>query len=135
MASLRSWTAPAIYRKSRSPTRSIGSCAISSIDQAARGVAATRLPLPQVNGGLALRAQQSATALPKTAASSSNRDRLLRRHHRVDGATVAHEVSMRDDELLERGLDIVEQDIGDEAIDACIDAGGLIPMHIAIRRD
>jgi hypothetical protein len=51
----------------------------------------------------------------------------------VNGATVAHYVSSRHDELLERGVDIVEEDIGDETVDACIDAGRLLPMHIAVR--
>jgi hypothetical protein len=40
---------------------------------------------------------------------------------------------MRHNELLERGVDIVEEDIGDETVDACIDAGRLLPMHIAVR--
>jgi hypothetical protein len=38
----------------------------------------------------------------------------------VYDATVAHHVSSRYDETLERSVDIVEEDIGDETIDACI---------------
>ena len=48
-------------------------------------------------------------------------------------ATVAHHVSSRYDESLERSVNIVEEDIGDETIDACIDAGRRLPMHIAVR--
>jgi hypothetical protein len=57
----------------------------------------------------------------------------LRRQHVVDRATVAHDISMRQDELFERGLDVVEVDVGGEAIDACLDAGWLLPMHIGFR--
>ena len=39
-----------------------------------------------------------------------------------------------DDELLERRIDVVEIDIGDEAIDAGVDAGRLLAVHIAARR-
>jgi hypothetical protein len=52
----------------------------------------------------------------------------LRRDRVVHGATVSHDVFMRYDELLKRGLNIVEVDIGDEAVDACIDATWLLPV-------
>jgi DNA-binding transcriptional LysR family regulator len=63
-------------------------------------------------------------------------EQLLRRsrprhHHVVYDATVAHHVSSRYDELLERSFDIVEKYIGDETIDACIDAGH-IGQHLQI---
>src|SRR5262245_37638512 len=56
----------------------------------------------------------------------------LNRHRLVDRAAVAHDVSMRHDELLERSLDIVEIDVGNEAVDTGIDAGRLLSVHIAI---
>src|SRR3974377_237477 len=37
---------------------------------------------------------------------------------------------MCDYELFQRRFNIVEIDVGDEAIDACIDTGGLLAMHI-----
>jgi hypothetical protein len=52
----------------------------------------------------------------------------------MDRATVAHDVFVRDHALLERSIDIVEIDVGGEAIDPGIDAGWLLPMHIALRR-
>jgi hypothetical protein len=60
----------------------------------------------------------------------------LPHHHRImNGATVTHDIFVRYDELPERGLDLVEVDVGDESIDAGIDAGRLAPMHIAARRN
>src|SRR5262245_12974067 len=37
----------------------------------------------------------------------------VRHHHVVDGTTVAYHVCSRHDELLERGVNIIEKDIGD----------------------
>src|SRR5262249_34660418 len=36
-------------------------------------------------------------------------------------------------ELLERGLDIVEPDVGEEAVDGCVNAGRPWSVHVAIR--
>src|SRR5438105_2321197 len=57
----------------------------------------------------------------------------LRRHHVMNGATMAHKVSTRANELLERSLDVVEKDVGEEAVDPGIDAGRVLPVHIALR--
>ena len=46
---------------------------------------------------------------------------------------MTHHVFRRYNELPKRGLNIIEEDIGDETVDACIDAGRLLPMHIAGR--
>ena len=43
------------------------------------------------------------------------------------------EIAVRDDELLQRRLDVVEQNIGDEAVDAGVDAGRRRPVHITFR--
>src|SRR5438477_613570 len=40
----------------------------------------------------------------------------------VNGAAVAHDIVMRNHELLERRVDVVEIDVGDEAVDAGVDA-------------
>ena len=48
---------------------------------------------------------------------------------------MTHDISVRRDELPERSLDLVEVDVGDEAIDAGIDAGRLAAVHIAARRN
>src|ERR1700731_1145567 len=48
---------------------------------------------------------------------------------------MTHQIAVRLDELLQRRLDIVEQDIGDEAIDAGIDTGRLRPMYVTLRRN
>ena len=40
---------------------------------------------------------------------------------------------MRDDEFLQRGLDVVEIDVGDETVDTGIDASRLLPMNVAFR--
>ena len=56
-------------------------------------------------------------------------------HHRLmDFAAIAHEIFLGRDELLERRLDVVEIDIGNEAVDAGIDAGRPGPVHIPARR-
>ena len=60
---------------------------------------------------------------------------LLRGHRRVDGAAVAHDVCVRHDELLEWSRDVVEIDVGNEAVDAGIDAGRFLAMHEALRGD
>ena len=53
----------------------------------------------------------------------------------MDGAAVPHDIVVSDYELLEWRIDVVEVDVGDEAIDAGIDAGGFLAMHITARRD
>src|SRR5262245_13026021 len=65
------------------------------------------------------------------AAAPARRSLPVRHHHFADCATVTHHVFTRDHALLERSIDIVEIDIGDEAINPRIDAGWLLPMHIA----
>ena len=60
--------------------------------------------------------------------------RRLRHHRIMDGAAVTHDIFVRYDELPERSLDLVEIDVGDESIDAGVDAGRLAAMHIAARR-
>src|SRR4029079_424724 len=59
-----------------------------------------------------------------------------RPHHRlVDGCAMALRLRLRSAELLERRVDVVKKDIGDEAVDAGIDAGRRTPVHIAIGRN
>src|SRR6202522_4086864 len=41
----------------------------------------------------------------------------------------------RDHEFLQRRLDVVEVDVGDEAIDAGVDGRRSIAMHVALPRD
>jgi hypothetical protein len=53
----------------------------------------------------------------------------------MNGATVPHDIIVSGYELLERHIDVVEIDVGDEAIDAGIDAGGFLAMHITPRGD
>jgi len=48
----------------------------------------------------------------------------------VDGAAVARQIAVGHDVLLQRRFDVVEQDIGDEAVDAGVDATRRRPMHI-----
>jgi hypothetical protein len=43
----------------------------------------------------------------------------------MNRAAVPHDVAVRGHELLERGIDVLEIDVGDEAIDAGVDAGRL----------
>ena len=50
---------------------------------------------------------------------------FLRHHHIMDGATVTHDIVVRHDELPEQSVDLVEIDVGDETINAGIDAGRL----------
>ena len=45
---------------------------------------------------------------------------------------MAHEIGVRRDELLERRVDGVEMDVGDEAVDGGVDAGRLRPVQIAV---
>src|SRR5215470_8546290 len=45
-----------------------------------------------------------------------------------------YKVRVRSDKLLEGGIDIVEMDVGDEPIDAGVNAGGFRPMHVAAHR-
>src|SRR5262245_58837607 len=45
-----------------------------------------------------------------------------------------YKIRVRRDKLLEGGIDIVEMDVGDESIDAGVDAGGLRSMHVAALR-
>ena len=50
--------------------------------------------------------------------------RRLRPHHRfMDGGAMAHEILLGRHELLQRRVDVVEIDVGDEAVDAGVDAG------------
>jgi hypothetical protein len=51
----------------------------------------------------------------------------------MDGAAVMHDIVMSAYELLEWRIDVVEINIGDEAIDAGIYAGGFLAMQIAAR--
>src|ERR1700726_4832890 len=53
----------------------------------------------------------------------------------MNGAAMPHDIVMRDDELPERRIDVVEIDVGNEAVDAGIDAGRALAMHIALLRD
>ncbi len=57
----------------------------------------------------------------------------LRRQGGVDRLAVAHEFGMRHDASLERRVDGVEVDVGDEAVDAGVDAGRRGAVHIAVR--
>ena len=71
--------------------------------------------------------------IPTTAISLAvierNLTRVLRSHHRfMDVGAMAHEVLLRRHELLQRRVDIVEMNVGDEAVDAGIDAGRLWPV-------
>jgi hypothetical protein len=43
-----------------------------------------------------------------------------------------YKIGMRRDELLEWGIDLVEINIGDEAVDGGVDAGRLRPMQVLI---
>jgi hypothetical protein len=52
---------------------------------------------------------------------------------RVDRGAMADEVAVRGDKLLERRIDRVEINIGDEAVDAGVDAGRLGSMQVAVR--
>ncbi len=49
----------------------------------------------------------------------------------MNRAAMPDDVVMRGDELLQRRLDVVEIDVGDEAVDGGIDAGRFAPVHIA----
>jgi hypothetical protein len=51
----------------------------------------------------------------------------------MDGMTVARDICMRHDELLQRGIDLVKIDIRNEAVDAGINAGRLPSMQITLR--
>jgi len=53
----------------------------------------------------------------------------------MDGAAVAHDIVVSAYELLEWRIDVVEIDIGDEAIDAGVNAGGSLAMQITARGD
>ena len=46
---------------------------------------------------------------------------------------MAHEIGAGGDELLERRIDVEEIDIGDEAIDAGVDAGRRLAVQVAAR--
>src|SRR5260370_12500320 len=52
----------------------------------------------------------------------------------MNGTAVPHDVAVRGHELLERGIDVVEIDIGEEAVDAGVDAGRALAMDIALCR-
>src|SRR3984885_15188886 len=54
---------------------------------------------------------------------------------RVDGTAMLYQTVMRDHEFLQWRLDVVEVDIGDEAIDAGVDGRRSVAMHIALPRD
>ena len=49
----------------------------------------------------------------------------------MDRGAVVHEIGMRGDELLERRIDVVKMDIGDEAIDAGVDACRRLAVQVA----
>jgi hypothetical protein len=53
----------------------------------------------------------------------------------VYGAAVPHDIVVRNDELLERRVNVVEIDVGDEAIDAGVDAGGRLAVRVATSRN
>ena len=51
----------------------------------------------------------------------------------MDGTTVARDVCTRYDELFQWGIDLVKIDVRNEAVDAGINAGRLVSMHITLR--
>src|SRR6516162_5962928 len=53
----------------------------------------------------------------------------------MNRAAVAHQVRLRHDKLLERSVDGVKVDIGEEAVDAGVDARRLWPVHITVHRN
>ena len=53
----------------------------------------------------------------------------------MNGVAVPHDIIVSGYELLERCIDVVEIDVGDETIDAGIDAGGFLAMQITPRGD
>src|SRR5215510_4612414 len=57
----------------------------------------------------------------------------LLRHRRMDLAAVAHDVGLLDDELLEQRIDVVKPNVGDEAVDAGVDAGRRRAVYEALR--
>src|ERR1700680_4530739 len=54
---------------------------------------------------------------------------------RVDGTAMLCQTVVRDHEFLQWRLDVVEVDVGDEAIDAGVDGRRSVAMHIALPRD
>src|SRR5262249_6647878 len=52
----------------------------------------------------------------------------------VNGVAVPHHIDVSAYKLLERRIDVVEINVGDETIDASINAGGLVAMQITARR-
>jgi hypothetical protein len=46
-----------------------------------------------------------------------------------------HQTVVRDHEFLQRRIDVVEVDVGNEAIDAGVDGRRSVAMHIALPRD
>ena len=52
----------------------------------------------------------------------------------MDGAAVTHDIVVSAYELLEWRIDVVEINIGDEAIDAGVNAGGSLAMQITAAR-
>ena len=52
----------------------------------------------------------------------------------VNCSAMPYEVEMRRDELLKWGVDLIEVNIGDEAVDGSVNAAWLRPMQIAVRR-
>src|SRR5271169_3107464 len=59
----------------------------------------------------------------------------VRAHRFVDRVAMADQIAMRRDELLERRVDVVEINVGDEAVDACINAGRLRAKHESLLAD
>ena len=53
----------------------------------------------------------------------------------MNAATMPHDIVMRDDELLQRRVDVVEVDVGDEAVESGVDAGRLVAMDVAVCRN
>src|SRR5581483_854132 len=56
-------------------------------------------------------------------------------HHLMDRAAVPHDIVVRHHELLQRRVDVVEIDIGDEAVEAGIDAARYVAVNIAVTGD
>jgi hypothetical protein len=65
-------------------------------------------------------------------ATAGSAIRLSAHHRFVDSHAVAHKVLPRRNELLERRLDIVEVDVGDEPVNAGVDAGRVGSVYISV---
>ena len=65
-------------------------------------------------------------------ATAGSAIRLSAHHRFVDSHAVAHKVLPRRNELLQRRLDIVEVDVGDEPVNAGVDAGRRGSVYISV---